>query len=164
MPFYQSTSEGKFICKYILGLGIVGNNDDEHNNIQTNEKEEDYISSSMLGSLLVAQCKTDNALNAVPKGSVKVAKLQTSPSRPKNTGHSKDWYGPKNVITKEDTNSGMPNKGGSNVLEVEYAARPKNVITEEVSSSNVTTEEVTSSGTPNKGGSNVLEVEYAALI
>ena len=134
MPFYQSISEETFICKYILGLGIVENNDDDHKNIQTNEKEEDYISSSMLSSLLVAQCKTDNALNVVPKGSVKVAKLQTSPSRPKNTGHSKDWYGPKNVIT------------------------------EEVSSSNVTTEEVASSGTPNKGGSNVLEVEYAALI
>ena len=98
---------------------MVENNDDGHNNIQTNEKEEDYISSSMLGSLLVAQCKTDNALNAVPKGSVKVAKLQTSPSRPKNTGHSKDWYGPKHVITEEVTNSGMPNKGGSNVFEVD---------------------------------------------
>ena len=122
VPYYQS-SEGKFVCKYILGLGLGVGEDDQHDSVQTaNEKEEDYISSSVLGSLLSAQGKTDHTLLVVPKGSVKPApKLKFSPSRPKNTGRSRDWFGPKSFIKEAKDTTGACTKRGSNVLDIEYA-------------------------------------------
>ena len=122
VPYYQELTNGKFICKYILGLGLMDEDEDHKVKAETTEEvdeeiEEDYIcSSSVLGSLVTAQRKTDHSLHAVPKGSVKAApKLRASPSRPKNTGRSKDWYRPKNIVKEE------AKKRRSVVYDVEHA-------------------------------------------
>ncbi len=121
VPYYQELTDGKFICKYILGLGLLEEDEDHRvKDAEANETEEDiegdYISSSVLGSLLVAQRKTDHSLHTVPKGSVKAAqKVKGRPSRPKNTGQSKDWFGPKNMVREE------AKKRRSVVFDVEHA-------------------------------------------
>ena len=108
VPFQQeqpSLGDATMIaCKYVLGLGLTNSNGDmkgasntsQDNNFASNQNgdEDDYVQSSVLGSLLSASQRNSASLAAVPKGSVKVQQ-PIAFSRPKAAGPGsrvKDWF------------------------------------------------------------------------
>lgn len=118
VPYYEqprsrsrpADDEGKpsatLVCKYILGLNLSGQKTNEerfnHHHYERNNDSEDYISPSLLGSLLLAQSKTDCCLADVPRGSVKTApKLNNNISPSKKSNVTKDWFRPR-LTVKED--------------------------------------------------------------
>jgi len=87
------------VCKYVLGLNLTERDGQEKCSARQKEDPEDYISPSVLGSLLLAKIKTDYSLTAVPKGSVRAAlKPKSNLCRSKRSNVSEDWFGPKLII------------------------------------------------------------------
>mmetsp|Transcript_17652 Transcript_17652/g.31924 ORF Transcript_17652/g.31924 Transcript_17652/m.31924 type:complete len:197 (+) Transcript_17652:937-1527(+) len=95
----ETKPRSTLVCKYILGLNLAERDGQEKCSARQKEDPEDYISPSMLGSLLLAQSKTDYSLTAVPKGSVRVApKPKSNLCHSKRSNVSKDWFGSKLTI------------------------------------------------------------------
>jgi len=114
IPFDQPTplktsQPNIFQCKYITGLGLVGEPSTSEPVAQTtnypadpNENVQREQKSGSLRNLLAAEYKTSQSLSVVPKGSVKAAKkISSRPEGPAPSLGPTNWYRQRIVIREE---------------------------------------------------------------
>lgn len=94
---YDQPPKNIFICKCIIGLGVIGDSTEERErkSLQIGEASN---SNSTLRKLLAAEYNSNQSLIAVPKGSVKAAKKISAPQAPKVSHGPSDWFREKTVI------------------------------------------------------------------
>mmetsp|Transcript_20352 Transcript_20352/g.29816 ORF Transcript_20352/g.29816 Transcript_20352/m.29816 type:complete len:182 (+) Transcript_20352:1132-1677(+) len=110
-----SSRQPVFKCKYILGLDLLGGDsstkcgqeqDSGQNSAQSCSGrinwEDGHDGSGSLRSILVAECKNNESLAMVPKGSVKVVRKESRPKRQTSSNNSSDWFRKEDVIVEEE--------------------------------------------------------------
>jgi hypothetical protein len=116
IPYDQPSpqpSPNIFVCKYVLGMGLVGPNAATISVPSDFVSNDDASNTKILEKLLVASKATNKSLSIIPKGSVQVAKKDLSLPKQMTTSSRgvKDWFRPRAQVVDTDEKDTLPCTG-----------------------------------------------------
>ena len=101
IPFDQPSKAAHFPeniihCKYIFGLGLAGDNQNDNDGRKGEEQKSKNMS---LRNLIAAEFRSNQSLSIVPKGSIQAArKIVSRPEGPVASRGATNWFRQRNVI------------------------------------------------------------------